>query len=210
MIQQYLLGPMKNFTYIIGDEVQKKAAIIDASWEPEFLYHKIIEQGYELSFILLTHGHFDHINRLEWFLSNKKVPIYCSEHEPIDSIIPEHALMRVKHEQILNLGDKVIQIFHVPGHSPGGLLFQFENHLFTGDTLFINACGRCDLQGSDPEKLYDSLLLIKSLPNELTVCPGHDYGKKQMDTLGNQKQTNPYLTANTKHEFLRKRLGLFV
>ena len=79
--------------------------------------------------------------------------------------------------------------------------------LLTGDTLFIDGCGRCDLPGGDVEAMYDSLYnKIMTLPDATVIYTGHHYGNKPCDTLGQQKKTNPYLTAGSKEEFIRTRM----
>ncbi len=90
-----------------------------------------------------------------------------------------------------------------PGHTPGSIcIIVNKEALITGDTLFINDCGRTDLPGGDLHQMYDTLKnIIYPLPDNLIVYPGHDYGPTPSDTLGNQKRTNKTLTVPTFKDF---------
>ena len=100
-----------------------------------------------------------------------------------------------------------VRLIHTPGHTPGSQCFLVEEagapgRLVAGDTLFLNACGRVDLPGSNPEDMYRSLNhTLKSLPDETLVYPGHMYGDPS-DTLGAQKRTNPFLRVTSLEQFL--------
>ncbi len=116
-------------------------------------------------------------------------------------------MIKTTHNQDITLGNETIKILHTPGHSPGGQCFYNAPHLITGDTLFVNGCGRCDLPGSDPEAMFNSLHeIIGKLPDDTIIYSGHNYGDPPTDTLGNQKKTNPYLKLE-KEKFLRLRAG---
>ena len=79
--------------------------------------------------------------------------------------------------------------------------------MFTTDVVFVGGCGRCDLEGSDPKAMYHSLYdVFALLPDTTVVYPGHDYGDSPTSTVGNEKNTNPYLQAKNKDDFLQKRL----
>jgi len=103
----------------------------------------------------------------------------------------------------LKLGKVNLKFILTPGHTPGGICIIVDNEaLLTGDTLFIGDCGRTDLPGGDLTQMYNSLNeKIKSLPDNLIVYPGHDYGDKPFDTLGNQKRTNKTLLAKNLNDF---------
>jgi len=82
-----------------------------------------------------------------------------------------------------------------------------QGNLISGDTLFIDGCGRCDLPMSDPRAMYRSLHdVLMKLPDGTIVYPGHNYGPTPTDTIGHQKKTNPYLQANSVEEFLSERI----
>jgi len=100
------------------------------------------------------------------------------------------------------LGEMTLTFLHTPGHTPGGLCVLINNEsLLTGDTLFIGNCGRTDLEGGDFEAMYQTLQRIKKLPDHIIIYPGHNYGDKPFDWLGNQKTTNPCLIAENLDEF---------
>ena len=87
---------------------------------------------------------------------------------------------------------------HAPGHTSGGICIIVDaSYLLTGDTLFIGDCGRTDLPDGSNEDMYATLQMLKNLPDELIVYPGHDYGKKPFDTLENQKKTNKTMLAKS-------------
>jgi hydroxyacylglutathione hydrolase len=97
-------------------------------------------------------------------------------------------------------GDKVdvggleVQLIHTPGHTPGSQCFLVDNRVVSGDTLFIDACGRVDFPGGNPEQMYYSLTQkLMALPDEMILFPGHNYAAQSQATLGEQKKTNPYL-----------------
>ena len=90
----------------------------------------------------------------------------------------------------LALGGLACTVLSTPGHTPGSVCFQVGGCLFTGDTLFVGSCGRVDLPGSNPEHMHASLRRLASLPDELTVLPGHDYGPSPSNKIGGEKATN--------------------
>ena len=205
VVHQLALGTMDNFVYVIEDEFSKACAIVDPAWDVSAILACIQSRKLELVYILLTHGHFDHTDGLADCLAYKDVPVYMSKQE-LPKLIPNQPNMIFTNDNdIIPFGSNHIKIIHTPGHSPGGQCFYIDNHLITGDTLFINGCGRCDLGGSSLDDMYNSLEKIKSLPNETLIYPGHHYDDKPIDTLTNQKKTNRFLLCQNKDEFIRKR-----
>jgi hydroxyacylglutathione hydrolase len=106
-------------------------------------------------------------------------------------------------------GDKVdvggleVQLIHTPGHTPGSQCFLVDNRVVSGDTLFIDACGRVDFPGGNPEQMYYSLTQkLMALPDEMILFPGHNYAAQSQATLGEQKKTNPYLKFGSLKQFL--------
>ena len=98
-------------------------------------------------------------------------------------------------------------VMHTPGHSPDGICFYCSPHLISGDTLFIDRCGRADLAESNVTDLFHSLSRLKKLPGDTIIYPGHDYGLTQFDLMENQLVQNPYLKTYNQDEFIRLRMG---
>src|SRR4029077_18401669 len=103
----------------------------------------------------------------------------------------------------LKLGELEIKFIHTPGHTPGSQCFLVEGNLVSGDTLFVNSCGRVDLPGSDPEQIYYSLNpTLRTLDDATVVYPGHAYAPEPSTTIGAQKRTNLYMRFSSVEEFL--------
>lgn len=207
-LRQFELGPMRNLSYLIGDTATRKGAVIDPGWDADVLLDRLEADGFKLDQVWLTHGHYDHAQEVGAVLARASVPVYLSEKEmpALTPDVPE--LRRTKDGEQLVLGKLSALCIHTPGHTPGGQCFLLDKTLFTGDTLFINGCGRCDLGGSNVEDMYDSLYRkLWALPDDVMVYPGHHYGAVSSDTLGRQKQTNRFLKAENKESFIRIRMG---
>lgn len=210
IFEQIKVAPMDNFNYVIGDTATRRAAFIDPGFEEEKLYPVLEENGLKLDMVLLTHGHFDHVNGLPRVVRRYPeltVYVHANERAVIDDIAPHAKIHTIDDGAVLTLGQLSIKVYATPGHSPGGLSYRIGKKLFTGDALFINACGRADLPGSSPIQLFESLQKLKRLPDDYEVYCGHDYGPRPYDTLGNQKESNPYLLAETQETFHRLRMG---
>ncbi len=209
ILQQFELGPLQNFLYFLGDPQTKEIAIIDPAWDVDFLLEEAKRQNFKITSVLLTHAHPDHVNGLPELLKRHPVPVYISAHEfPIFRPQVKN-LIDVKPNQKLKIGNLEIDTLHTPGHSPGCQCFLTQGHLISGDTIFIDGCGRCDLPGSDPKQMYNSLYnTIMKLPDETLIYPGHNYGPVEFDTVANQKRTNPYLQCQNLTEFLEERMGV--
>ena len=100
-----------------------------------------------------------------------------------------------------------LRLIHTPGHTPGSQCIECAGHLLTGDTLFIDGCGRCDLPGGDPNTMFHSLFdTLAALPASTIVLPGHDYAPTPEASLGEQRKSNPYLQFHSQANFSRYRM----
>jgi glyoxylase-like metal-dependent hydrolase (beta-lactamase superfamily II) len=189
-----------NFSYIVYSKSTKEAAIIDPSYDVSESIDYISSNKLELKYIINTHHHSDHTSKnddLKKEFTNSK--IIASK---IDAIRIKNVDIYVSDNDQLKIGDITLKFILTPGHTPGGLCIIIDNEaLITGDTLFIGDCGRCDLRGGSLKEMYETLQKIKKLDDKLIIYPGHDYGYKPYDTLGNQKKTNKVLLAKSLEEF---------
>ncbi len=119
ILRQLKLGPMANFLYILGDTTTQKGMIVDPAWDAPILLKTLEEVGCELTGILLTHGHPDHVNAVSDILEQKEVPVYLSKHEPPFFLSPDVKTTLLADQEMVVLGTLSIKCLHTPGHSPG-------------------------------------------------------------------------------------------
>ena len=195
---QRLTGHMKNFTYLVADPVKGVAAVIDPSFGAQELEGIASSNGWRITHILNTHHHYDHIEDNQRLRDSTGAQLVGHEASS------EELDLRVKDGQVLELGGLRIKAIHTPGHSPDSTCYLVDGSLFTGDTLFVEECGRCDLQGSDPAAMWHSLFhRLLELDDAVVVYPGHDYGSVPHSTIGQERANNYTLQPRTEQEFVR-------
>ena len=197
-IAQIPVGSMLNFSYIVYDEKNSTGAIIDPSWDLEKLLVFLEKNNITAKYIINTHTHFDHILGNDHISEITKAKII--QHEKSTQ---KKEISVVDHENI-SIGELNLEVLYTPGHSEDSIcLIVNKESIITGDTLFVGNCGRVDLPGSNPEKMYDSLSKVANLDDSLVVYPGHNYGSTPTSTILNEKTNNPMLNFKTKGAFLK-------
>jgi glyoxylase-like metal-dependent hydrolase (beta-lactamase superfamily II) len=205
-LEQLLCGSMQNFVYVVGSRRTREVALVDPAWAIDALLDHVQERGFEPVAALVTHYHQDHVggeifgHRIEGLselLARKGMKVYANKHEA-DGLkqvtgLSESDLARVESGDKLRLGDVEIEFLHTPGHTPGSQCFMARNSLVSGDTLFIQGCGRVDLPGANPDDMFRSLQKLASLPGNTVLYPGHDYGGGPHLSLSETRRVNPYL-----------------
>ena len=116
-------------------------------------------------------------------------------------------LEKVEAGHKIRVGEIEITFLHTPGHTPGSQCFLVDNRLVSGDTLFIGACGRCDLPGGNAAQMYESLQQLAKLDESTLLMPGHNYADTPTSTIGDEKKTNPYYQIRSLSDFLGLRMG---
>lgn len=214
-LRQYQMGEMANFVYLIGDRKTGEAAVVDPAWDIDGLIQLAEQDGFKITRAFVTHYHPDHVggNLLGFNIKGirellERNPIKVYVHRAEAPYLKRLLGLETSDLEIVEGGDKVsigeidVRFIHTPGHTPGSQCFLVDEHLVSGDTLFIGGCGRVDLPGSNPEDMYYSLTqTLKKLPDETILLPGHNYGG-QSSTLGEQKRFNRYMNFSTLDEFL--------
>ena len=187
LVQTFVKPPLKNNNYVVVDLDTKNAILIDCSSPDDEIMNWVQTQGFYLKYILLTHGHFDHVLGVDYYQKHYGIDAYLYEKDvPLLDRINEYTRMlgfkkvdipKVKAfplGEVFKLGEHLIKIILTPGHTQGGVCYLIDGHLFSGDTLFHGTCGRTDLLESDEEKMQQSLqTLFEKLPDETLVYPGH-------------------------------------
>ena len=203
-LKQLELGPMQNFVYLIGDPASREAAVVDPGWDVPKILRAAEEDGYRLTKAFVTHHHFDHVMGLGELLQAADLPVYVHRDDAPLLQVARSSLKPVAGGETVPVGRVPLTLLHTPGHTPGSQCLLVGGRLFSGDTLFIRACGRWDLPGGDPALLYDSLAnTLKALDDTTILCPGHNYADTPTSTIGEEKRTNPFLQFETLEEFLR-------
>lgn len=198
-IETFVAGQLENNMYLIKDEASKKAVLIDAS--SNIAEIKDAAKGYDVEYILLTHGHFDHIMGLNSLKRELNAKAVISKDDLVisdnineftrlfglpDSIPPVYEKF-IKDQDVLNVGAMEIKVIATPGHTEGGVCYLIEDNLFSGDTLFRESVGRTDLFGGNFAKLSDSIKnKLFKLDDKTKVYPGHG----PMTTIEHEKKYN--------------------
>ncbi|MFO8153890.1 MBL fold metallo-hydrolase [Thioalkalivibrio sp.] len=204
------LGPMENFVYVIEDVSSGRAAVVDPAWEPEAIVRLAEQRGLEITDLLLTHSHHDHINGIERVLEdapNARVHLLKPEADFWGGTLTRPQLHHGGDRLVL--GDTEIRFLHTPGHTPGSACLHLPagDDLITGDTLFVFGCGRCDLAGGDPEQMFHTLRDLRTgLPRQTRIHPGHNYAEKPSSTLEEEVQGNPFMHFRDLGRFVHYRM----
>ncbi len=204
-IETLIVGPIEVNCYIVYDE-NGNGVVIDAGGEADEILEVIRQNNVNPRYILLTHGHFDHIGAVVEVKNETGATIVM---HPADQFLiqqaPQQAAMfgmpavqifdvdqTVTEGDIITAGTLQAKVIETPGHSPGGVCYLFDNTLFAGDVLFYDGIGRTDLPGGSMSQLLNSIKnKIFTLPNECRVLCGHG----PATTIGREKKQNPFISG---------------
>lgn len=188
IIKQFIAGLIENNMYLVMDEKSHDAVLIDASQDIPELKKVVDELGANVKYILITHGHFDHIMGLNSLKKTLNAPaVICKDDLAISDnvneftrlfgvpdIVPPTYEKFVKDGDVLDVGDMQIKVIQTPGHTEGGVCYLIGENLFSGDTLFKQSVGRTDLFGGNLEKIrYSVKEVLFKLDENIKVFPGH-------------------------------------
>ncbi len=207
---------MANFIYLIGDKNTRECVIVDPAWDIDGILKVIEGEEMTLKGSLVTHYHPDHvggsifgmnIKGLAELMEKSPAPVYVNKHEA-DGLkqvtgLSETDLRLTDSEEKIKVGEIDVTFLHTPGHTPGSQCFRVGDYLVAGDTLFLQGCGRVDLPGGDSEEMYHTLTRrLAKIQDEIVLYPGHNYGGRPFDEMGNVRETNSYLQINRLEDWL--------
>ena len=205
------VNPFGENMYILWDETTHEAVIVDPGMmrdeEREMITKFIADQHLNVTHVLLTHLHLDHVCSARWLADQTGADVCaCALDAQLGRDLPEQVAqfhLKINSDPLiidrnladgdtLMLGEETIQVLHVPGHSPGGLAFYLPQSslLIAGDTIFNGSVGRTDLMGGDMAQLINSIReKILPLPDETVIASGHG----PTTTVADEKRCNPFL-----------------
>jgi len=209
---------MVNFVYAIGNLESRQAVLVDPAYGTQDLLEMLEADGMQLVGLLATHYHPDHVggdlmgHRIQGvaeILETKSVPVHVNAAEIpwVKAVtgLEDDALVGHESGDVLELGDIKVEMIHTPGHTPGSQCFFVNGErLVSGDTLFLDGCGRTDLPGGDPEQIYESLTKrLARIPDEAMLYPGHLYSPEPFASMGETRERNYVLRVPTLEEWMR-------
>lgn len=201
-IIKLVVGQLQENCFILFDE-NKDAFVVDPGGSSENIIEAIEKNSLSIKYILLTHGHFDHVGAVAALVKKYKAPVYLSKEDRAFLESPKEVRasafgMQIEAAEVdvfVKEGDEIpfsegnIKVIETPGHTLGSVCYLFENYLFAGDTLFNGSIGRTDFPESDHSLMVESLKKLKKLDDEIYVLSGH--GPESQ--ISYEKMANPYL-----------------
>lgn len=202
-VDTFIVGELETNCYLLEDTDTKELLVIDPGDKSEELVKEIEKRGANLRYILLTHGHFDHISNVANLVSlfSPKVCACKDELTLISrglynlsvlrnfSVEPFDVDIELCDNDEIPFGDKKIKFIKTPGHTAGGGCYITEDMIFSGDTLFCESIGRSDFPTSNSLEIIRSVRMLKDLEGDYTVYPGHGVAT----TLEHERKYNPYM-----------------
>lgn len=200
-IKSVVLGELGNNCYLITDEASGLSALVDCTEASDKMLSFIGDA--KLEYILLTHGHFDHIGGVPEIKEKYGAKVVISKEDaPMLSSgkVSLAAFMGIRQNDCepditvsegseIMLGETKIKVLATPGHTKGGVCYLLDDCIFTGDTLFFCSCGRTDFPGGSDKEILQSLKRLSELDDSLKVYPGHE----RFSTMAFEKANNPYM-----------------
>jgi glyoxylase-like metal-dependent hydrolase (beta-lactamase superfamily II) len=213
-----LARQMVNFVYMLGDRETGEAVVVDPAYGVDELVELLGADGMRLTGVLVTHYHPDHVGGSMMGLSiegiaqllarddvSAKVHVQAPEAFGVKRVTGCSDSDLVLHDSgdVVEVGDMRITLVHTPGHTPGSQCFHVDGMLVSGDTLFLDGCGRTDLPGGDPEALYESLTTkLATIPDDTLLYPGHLYSPEPSAPLGEVRRRNYVFRPRTRDQWM--------
>lgn len=209
-IKTFSLGEFGANCYIVTDD-DNVTAVIDPGQESEELFAEL--EKYNVKYILLTHGHFDHIMGACAVKEKTNAPVYI--HPADEKMLSDSVLSlaeacgageqrSVCADVLIQDGDIIdfaggTQVLHTPGHTPGSVCYKTGNIIFTGDTIFCRTVGRTDFPGGSMEDMIKSVDRLQALPGDYILYPGHN----RSTTMEDERNHNRYIRK--KNAYLKNK-----
>ncbi|MEI7548525.1 MAG: MBL fold metallo-hydrolase [Actinomycetota bacterium] len=215
-VKDSIAQQMVNFTYAIGDRATGECVLIDPAYAVNELLDIVEADAMRVIGVLATHFHADHIGGsmmgyavegVATLLERCSCPVHVQKTETPwvlkTSGLTEGDLVQHDGGDVVHVGEIAITLVHTPGHTPGSQCFHVDGRLVSGDTLFLDGCGRTDFPGSDPGAMYDSLQTLAAMPDGTVVFPGHRYSAPSSATIDTIRESNYVFRPRTKEQWLR-------
>lgn len=202
--QDPIARQMVNFAYALGDRETGEALLVDPAYAVGDLLDVLAADDMRCVGVLATHYHADHVGGdiMSWsiegvaaLLEHVQVPIHVQREElpwveRTTGVGAEHFVGHASGDTVA-VGAVTVELVHTPGHTPGSQCFFVDGRLVSGDTLFLDGCGRTDLPGSDPLAMYESLTTrLARIPNDAILYPGHLYSPEPSASMGETRRDN--------------------
>lgn len=200
-LKQMEIGSIGTNCYILSDD-KKNCVVIDCDGTGKEVIQYLNENNLKPNYILLTHGHFDHVGAVKTIQEKYECDVCAGANETrvlaepsINqslyspnkiSIVPQKLF---QDNEIFEVGEMKFRILFTPGHTEGSICFLIDNMIISGDTLFAGSCGRTDFETGDWSQILKSLQRLKALEGDYTVYPGHG----PSTTLEYERKHNPYM-----------------
>jgi hydroxyacylglutathione hydrolase len=206
---------MVNFVYAIGDRLTGECVLVDPAYAVDDLVDAVEADGMSVAGVIATHYHQDHvggsmmghtIEGVATLLERVSCPVHVQADEAPwvsrSTGIAESELAAHRTGDTIRVGEVQIELVHTPGHTPGSQCILVDGKLVSGDTLFLDGCGRTDLPGSNPEQMYESLQRLASLPPDTIVFPGHRYSMPSSASMEAIRESNYVFRPRSKEQWL--------
>jgi glyoxylase-like metal-dependent hydrolase (beta-lactamase superfamily II) len=212
-----LARQMVNFVYLIGDRATGEAVVVDPAYDVRGILDVAAADDMRVVGALATHYHPDHvggdmmgyqISGVRELLTREQLPIHVQRDESpwVQRATGTDESDLVVHDSgdVVRVGDVAIELIHTPGHTPGSQCFFVDGrYLVSGDTLFLEGCGRTDLPGGDPAQLYESLTQkLAKVPDDSLLFPGHLYSAEPSASMGDTRRWNFVFAPKSEREWL--------
>lgn len=193
LVKMFTVGMLGTNCFLVADAKSREALIIDPGFDNEFESKQILKEieknGFEVKYIVNTHGHPDHVGGNATMKKLTKAPVLIHEYDSASLSSP--SADRILHDgDLIEVGTVKLRVIHTPGHSKGSIILLGTDCVFSGDTLFAGSIGRYDLPGGSLKEIQSSLRgKLMGLPDNFKVYPGHG----PVTTIGEERRNNPFL-----------------
>jgi len=192
-VKMFTVGMLATNCFLVGDRESGEAVVIDPGFDRESeakaIFNEIERHGFQIKYIVNTHGHPDHSGGNRIMKERSRASILVHE-DDASALSDPPADRKLRDGDSIEVGKIRLRVVHTPGHSPGSMALHGKDCVFSGDTLFAGSIGRYDLPGGSLEELVNSLKSkFLTLPDHIKVYPGHG----PVTTIGDERRSNPFL-----------------